>query len=76
MDNWVEKNVCPICGSKKISIDQDDSKHCNIGNQEWENSTGKRVDKKGRVRYRWANFSGGHSDAESIEKLGYLAKYL
>lgn len=46
------KEGCPVCGSKKISVDHEGNKRCNVCRHEWRYSAGRRTEKKGRVRYR------------------------
>lgn len=46
------KESCPICGSKKIIINQDGKKECKVCKHKWEYRTKGKTPRKGRVRFR------------------------
>ena len=46
------KESCPNCGSKKIAIELDGTKKCNTCKHEWTYKTGRKTEKKSKVRFR------------------------
>jgi len=46
------KEGCPVCGSKKITINHEGNKECKVCKHKWKYRTKGKTSKKGRVRFR------------------------